>query len=399
MASQLPEGSPMPEDGRLAVEGNVTDPVNMSAYVHIPFCTVRCGYCDFNTYTAQELDGVSQKSYATELLREIEMSQKILRQAHIETHPLTSVFFGGGTPTLLPAAHLIKILKELEGTYSFSDDIEITVEANPDTLDERYADQLAQAGFTRVSIGMQSTSPHVLKTLDRTHNPANVHRAVKASRQAGLDVSVDVIYGTPGESLSDWEQTLQEVLSLETDHVSAYSLIVEEGTALQRRIQRGEIEPPDDDTNADMYEATDRVLTAAGYSWYEISNWAKNKKFHSRHNLAYWKNANWWGFGPGAHSHILGQRFWNVKHPAAYTQRLAQGLSPSHSGEVLSEQQKELENLMLSLRLRDGIEPSLVPEHVKQELLDEGLVFEDSNLVLTLSGRLRADEILRRIAF
>ena len=174
----------MPEDGRLAVEGNVTDPVNMSAYVHIPFCTVRCGYCDFNTYTAQELDGVSQKSYASELLREIVMSQKILRQAHIETHPLTSVFFGGGTPTLLPASSLIKILQELEGTYFFSDEIEITVEANPDTLDERYADQLAQAGFTRVSIGMQSSSPHVLKTLDRTHNPLNVQRAVKASRQA-----------------------------------------------------------------------------------------------------------------------------------------------------------------------------------------------------------------------
>lgn len=398
MVGALPDGFDMPEDGSLSV-----DPPQeirpFSAYVHIPFCSVRCGYCDFNTYTANELDGVSQTNFSDFLIQEIEFSEKVLQRSGFLPRKLSTVFFGGGTPTQLPASDLVSVLERLNLRFGFEADAEITTEANPDSFDADYAQQLAQAGFTRVSIGMQSAVPHVLKTLDRTHNPQNVISAVSAAKQAGLEVSVDLIYGTPGESLEDWASTLKEAISLETNHISAYSLIVEEGTALDRKIRRGEISAPNDDLQAAMYELADRELSDAGFTWYEISNWSRTPETRSAHNLTYWRNNDWWGYGPGAHSHISGQRFWNIKHPAAYAAKLKSQLSPALSGEVLDAQARHLESLMLDLRLPAGISSERIPSKVLAELREQGLVEGQTQIVLTLMGRLRADEIIRRIAF
>lgn len=330
MGSALPLGDPAPLDGALPDDIAIDAQRDFGVYLHVPFCRVRCGYCDFNTYTATELRGARQDAYADEVLREIALSQDALT-ARGALRPAQTVFFGGGTPTLLPGGDLARMLGGIRDTFALAPDAEVTVEANPDTVTPELAEELAAAGVTRLSIGMQSAVPHVLAALDRTHDPANVATAVAAARRAGLDVSVDLIYGAPGESLADWETSVRTAIALAPDHVSAYALIIEEGTQLHRQIRRGEVPAPDDDLQADMYELVDDLLGDGGFHWYEVSNWATAPAHRSRHNLAYWRGADWWGYGPGAHSHVDGLRWWNVKHPAAYAQRLAAGQSDRKS--------------------------------------------------------------------
>ncbi|WP_353113315.1 radical SAM family heme chaperone HemW [Microbacterium sp.] len=404
MAGPLPLGDPAPADGRLPADLAVDPATPFSAYLHVPFCRVRCGYCDFNTYTATELRGARQEDYASTLTAEVGLAREVLTAAG-GVRPLHTVFFGGGTPTLLPAGDLARMLAETVAAFGIVDGAEVTVEANPDTVTAEVADDLARAGVTRFSIGMQSAVPHVLAALDRTHRPENVRTAVGAARGAGLDVSVDLIYGAPGESLADWEASLDAALALEPDHISAYALIIEDGTKLARQIRRGEVPGPDDDLQADMYELADERLAAAGYGWYEVSNWARGEEHRSRHNLAYWRGSDWWGFGPGAHSHVAGLRWWNVKHPAAYAQRLAAGESPAAGRERPDEQARVLEQVLLRSRLSEGIALDDLPvdnRDVVAGLIADGLVdgasaLRERRLRLTLQGRLLADAVVRAL--
>ena len=400
MGAALPLGDPVPRDGSLP--GAVIDPATpLSAYVHIPFCRVRCGYCDFNTYTGEELRGARREDYAGTLLREIDLASGVLS---VHPRPLNTVFFGGGTPTLLPARDLAVILSTLRDRFGLEPDAEVTVEANPDTVTPEVTEELASAGVTRLSIGMQSAVPEVLRTLDRTHRPENVATAVSAARQSGLSVSVDLIYGAPEETLDHWRRSIEAALAMEIDHISAYALIVEEGTALERRIRRGELSTPDDDLQAAMYEHADTAFEEAGYGWYEVSNWAKTPADRSRHNLAYWRGHDWWGFGPGAHSHVGGVRFWNVRHPAAYAQRLAAGDSPGAGSEIPDEDARLLERVMLRVRTVEGLPVSELAPESRQAvagLVADGLVdgrgAVRGNLVLTRAGRLLADAVVRAL--
>ncbi|MFT4229160.1 MAG: radical SAM family heme chaperone HemW [Microbacterium sp.] len=404
MGGPLPLGAPVPADGSLP-EGTTIDPeTDFGVYLHVPFCRVRCGYCDFNTYTAGELRGARQDEYADTLLREVALAARVLG-GRAPLRPAQTVFFGGGTPTLLPPGDLARMLDGVRDAFGLADGAEVTVEANPDTVTDAVAAELKASGVTRLSIGMQSAVPHVLAVLDRTHDPANVATAVRAARGAGLDVSVDLIYGAPGEALDDWRASLETALGLEPDHVSAYALIVEDGTKLARRIRRGELPEPDDDLEADMYELADGLLAAAGFEWYEVSNWARRPAHRSRHNLAYWRGADWWGFGPGAHSHVAGTRWWNVKHPAAYAQRLADGASPGAGREVPDEDARMLEGVLLRSRIREGLPISELPgegRHAVAPLIADGLVEGSAavrgRIVLTLKGRLLADAVVRALA-
>ena len=402
VAGPLPEGEPAPRDGRLPVG---SAPLSLGrrfgAYVHVPFCRVRCGYCDFNTYTSTELQGASQSDYIDEVTREITLANNVIVDAGIAHRPLSTVFFGGGTPTLLPAEDLARALGVLRDTWGLAPGAEVTTEANPDSVDPRYLTTLVEAGFTRVSFGVQSAVPHVLATLDRTHDPLRVPGVVQEAKDVGLEVSVDLIYGTPGESLDDWRRSLEQAISLDTGHISAYALIVEQGTALERHIRRGEITAPDDDLQADMYELADHLLGEAGFGWYEVSNWAKSDAQRSHHNLSYWTNQDWWGFGPGSHSHIAGTRFWNVKHPAAYAQNLSLGQSPAAGREQPDEGARNLERVLLEIRLQQGTSAANFSQEIIAALIGDGLItFEAARagqLVLTLPGRLRADEVVRRL--
>ncbi|WP_288872533.1 radical SAM family heme chaperone HemW [uncultured Microbacterium sp.] len=403
MAGPLPLGDPAPSDGRLPADLPVDTRVPFSAYLHIPFCTVRCGYCDFNTYTSTELRGAKQEDYASTLISEIALARRVLGEAGA-LRPMDTVFFGGGTPTLLPAGDLARMLEAATTAFGLAEGAEVTVEANPDTVTPAVARTLVDAGVTRMSVGMQSAVPHVLAALDRTHRPENVRTAVAAAKDAGLAVSVDLIYGAPGESLADWEASLEAALALEPDHISAYALIIEDGTKLARQIRRGEVPTPDDDLQADMYEVADARLAAGGFDWYEVSNWARTPAQRSRHNLAYWRGSDWWGFGPGAHSHMAGLRWWNVKHPAAYAQRLAASESPAAGTERPDAESRTLERILLLSRIREGIAIDEVPLENRKRvagLIADGLVDPASaiqgRIQLTLRGRLLADAVVREL--
>lgn len=403
MAGPLPLGDPVPADGHLPDDLVVDPSAPFSAYLHVPFCRVRCGYCDFNTYTSSELRGAKQEDYASTLISEIALARGVLADASA-LRPMDTVFFGGGTPTLLPAGDLARMLAAATEAFGLREGAEVTVEANPDTVTPDVARTLADAGVTRLSIGMQSAVPHVLAALDRTHRPENVGTAVEAARAAGLAVSVDLIYGAPGESLADWEASLDAALSLDPDHISAYALIIEDGTKLARQIRRGEVPAPSDDLQADMYERADARLGGAGYEWYEVSNWARTPEQRSRHNLAYWRGTDWWGFGPGAHSHVAGLRWWNVKHPAAYAQRLAASESPAAGSERPDEQSRMLERVLLLSRISEGIAVAELPAGKRSRvagLIADGLVDAASALKgrvrLTLKGRLLADAVVREL--
>jgi oxygen-independent coproporphyrinogen-3 oxidase len=403
MGSALPLGDPAPVDGTLPSDVEVAPGTPFSAYVHVPFCRVRCGYCDFNTYTATELRGARQDAYADEVLREIALSVRVLGD-RAPLRPASTVFFGGGTPTLLPPGDLARMLGGVRDAFGLEAGAEVTVEANPDTVTPQVAAQLAAAGVTRLSIGMQSSVPHVLAALDRTHDPANVATAVAAARDVGLAVSLDLIYGAPGESLDDWRRSVDTAVALGPDHVSAYALIIEDGTKLERQIRRGEVPEPDDDVQADMYEHVDETLSAAGYAWYEVSNWARDASQRSRHNLAYWQGSDWWGYGPGAHSHVGGLRWWNVKHPAAYAQRLAADVSPAAGRERPDAAARRLESVLLRSRIAEGLPVSdLTGEgrHAVASLIADGLIEGATALrgrvVLTRRGRLLADAVVRAL--
>ena len=405
MPSALPIADPAPADGLLpASVAEGASERDFGVYIHVPFCRVRCGYCDFNTYTASEIRGVKQSDYAAQAIAEVALAAQVLQDAGIPNRAAATVFFGGGTPTLLPVADLAAMLGAVRDTWGLAPSAEVTTEANPDSVDADSLRELAAAGITRVSFGMQSAVPHVLSTLERTHDPARIPLVVQWARDAGLQVSLDLIYGTPGESLGDWAASLELALAQRPDHLSAYALIVEDGTKLARQIARGEVATPDDDLQADMYELADETLAAAGYRWYEVSNWATDDAHRSRHNLAYWTGQDWWGVGPGAHSHVGGVRWWNVKHPAAYAERLAAGASPAHGREALDAETRRVEAVLLRSRIVDGLPVGMLDSAGRAAVagliadgLVEGATAVQGRVVLTRRGRLLADAVVRRL--
>jgi putative oxygen-independent coproporphyrinogen III oxidase len=407
--STLPDGDPAPSDGALpenALSGLGHKPFGV--YVHVPFCATRCGYCDFNTYTAAELETspASPTSWLAAVRQELELAAKVLG-----TPPqANTVFIGGGTPSLLGAPVLTEVLRSIQDTVGLAADAEITTESNPESTSPAFFEAIREAGYTRVSLGMQSAAPHVLKVLDRTHTPGRATAAAREAREAGFEhVNLDLIYGTPGEKDEDLARSLEAVLEAGVDHVSAYALIVEEGTALARRIARGDLPAPDDDILADRYEQVDKALSEAGLHWYEVSNWATEPKAWCQHNLTYWNGADWWGVGPGAHSHVGGVRWWNVKHPARYAAQLAEGNSPAAARETLTDEDRHLERVMLQLRLVDGLPVDILSPEAQKEahraaaegLLDKaalaGVNGRFGRCVLTLKGRLLADAVIRRL--
>lgn len=376
---------------------------DLSAYIHVPFCAVRCGYCDFNTYTNAELGGGgSQAEYADNAMAEMDLTLAADRAAGYEYEEISTVFFGGGTPTLLPADDLVRMLDHLRSLIPLADDAEVTTEANPDSVTRASLSRLADGGITRVSIGMQSAIPSVLATLDRTHDPDRVPQVVQWAKDAGLQVSLDLIYGTPGETVADVETSVRVALACEVDHLSAYSLIIEGNTAMARQLRRGEIEAPDPDDMADKYELVDDLTCEAGLTWYEVSNFARTPEHRSRHNLAYWKGGDWWGIGPGAHRHRDGLRSWNVKHPSRYARMLASGELPVADSEQVAAEDRLVERIMLELRIADGLAVDVVPEQNRSMLevhRDRGHLDPDAlaagRAVLTREGRLLADAVIR----
>jgi oxygen-independent coproporphyrinogen-3 oxidase len=383
--------------------------VPFGIYVHVPFCQVRCGYCDFNTYTATELgSGVSRGTYADTLLRELRLAVDVLEDGDPfgdRVPPVSTIFFGGGTPTLLPAEHLGLVIREIDQRFGLADDVEITTEANPETVTPGYLARLREAGFNRISVGMQSAVPRVLAVLDRQHRPGRPEQVVAEARAAGFEhVNLDLIYGAPYETDDDWQASLDAAVAAGPDHVSAYALVVEEGTALARQVASGVVPPPDDDVQADRYVMADETLRAAGFEWYEISNWATSPSARCRHNDLYWTEANWWGLGPGAHSHVSGVRWWNVKHPARYAGLLDAGRSPAAGRELLDDEARFTERVMLGVRRREGLAVGDLPgsaRAVLPQLARWGLVEPASadagRLVLTQRGRLMADAVVKEL--
>ena len=401
---RLPDGDPAPESGELPPEALATlHGARFGVYVHVPFCAVRCGYCDFNTYTLTELGpGASTATFVDSALAELDLAVGVLGGA---ARPVDTVFVGGGTPTLLPAADLVRCVDGIRQRFGLAAGAEVTTEANPDSVTAADLEELAAGGFTRVSVGMQSVVPHVLATLERTHDPSRVETAVEGARAAGLATSVDLIYGTPGETLADWRASLDAAVALRPDHVSAYALVVEEGTRLAAQVRRGEVAMPEGDDEADKYELADEVLEAAGYGWYEVSNWSRDEASRCRHNEGYWRGDAWWGVGPGAHSHVGGVRWWNVKHPRSYAGRLASGASPAAGRETLTPAQRHDEAVLLGVRLREGLPVAsldaigheAVAGLVADGLVDGRAAVRGRRVVLTLRGRLLADAVVRRL--
>lgn len=391
----LPEGSPAPLDGNLT---NLFDLVNkpFSLYVHVPYCSKRCGYCDFNTYTPSELDREDQiESWLNSAVKEIDLARKVLK----EELTIDTIFFGGGTPSLLDSNTVDNFIQSVKSNFKLKPGLEITIEANPDSITEEKSQRWLNSGINRVSIGMQSSTKEVLKKLDRTHNPDNVSHSVDILKKSGFDnFSLDLIYGTPGESLNDWENSLKDAIALNPPHISAYSLVIEPGTKMGAQLNRGEISQVNDDEAADKYQLADEMLNKNNYSWYEISNWAKKDK-ECKHNLNYWLGNNWWGIGPGAHSHVNGVRWWNHKLPKVWRELLEKQNSPALAREVLSEDQIRSEQIMLLSRLRTGLGNQEVDENRIENLIANQLATLDANkIVLTLKGRLLADEVFRQLS-
>ncbi|GAC1325759.1 MAG: radical SAM family heme chaperone HemW [Mycobacteriales bacterium] len=408
MPSTLPDGDPAPVDGSLPMAALTELAASASAgerafglYLHVPFCASRCGYCDFNTYTAAELDGTGPSSaYAGVAAAEVRLARHVLGDIDL---PVSTVFVGGGTPTLLPPADLAGLLDVVRREFGLTPDAEVSTEANPESVDERSLAALRAAGFTRVSFGMQSAREHVLAVLDRRHTPGRAVAAVAEARAAGYDhATLALIYGAPGAPDHDWRASRDAAVGTGADHVSAYALIVEDGTRLARQVAGGELPTTDDDVLADRYLIADELLADAGYDWYEVSNWATTAAARCRHNEGYWRSDDWWGIGPGAHSHIAGVRWWNVKHPTAYAGRLAAGASPAYAREVLDAPTRRVERVLLGLRLVDGhpladlsgAGAANAGRAVVDGLLDAHAAAA-GRAVLTLRGRLLADAVAR----
>ena len=399
MPSLPVDGEPAPVDGALpTASAQAFGQRGLSFYVHVPYCASRCGYCDFNTYTASELGAsASQSGYAAQAIAEVRLARRVLGDGDV---PVSTVFFGGGTPTLLPAQDLSDMLGAIRDEFGLAADAEVTTEANPDSVSPESLELLRSTGFTRISFGMQSVATNVLQVLERTHTPGRAIEAIAEAQSAGFEhVNVDLIYATPGETSDDFARSLDAAISSGADHVSAYSLIVEDGTRLAGKVRRGEISDVDDDVAADRYMQADSAFTAAGLQWYEVSNWAKPGG-ECRHNLAYWRSDDWWGIGPGAHSHIAGTRWWNVRHPSAYGERIEAGLSPAQAREILTADQQRDEQILLAIRLKDGlVVAGLSGEQLKvvDIATNNGLVHADwaatGRVTLTQKGRLLADRL------
>ena len=405
MPSALPPGDPAPVDGSLpAASASAVGHRPLGIYLHVPFCRTRCGYCDFNTYTPTELRVATDlaetgDAYVAAALAEIDLAGRVLGAT---APPVSTVFVGGGTPTLLAADDLVRLLRRIETTFGLAEGAEVSTEANPESVSPASLAALRAGGFTRISFGMQSAVPHVLATLDRVHSPGRPLTAVAEARAAGFhQVSLDLIYGTPGESLADWRTSLEVALSARPDHVSAYALVVEDGTKMATRVRRGELPLPDDDDLADKYLLADELLSGAGYDAYEVSNWASRPDAVCRHNLGYWRGDDWWGIGPGAHSHVGGTRWWNVKHPAAYAARLASAQSPAQAREVLSAADRALEQVLLEIRLAEGmpLDRLSIRGRARVAALEARslVTVTDDRLRLTLNGRLLADAVVREL--
>ncbi|MGH3493094.1 MAG: radical SAM family heme chaperone HemW [Sciscionella sp.] len=401
MPSALPLADPAPADGALA--GTALDRLGtrpFGIYVHVPFCATRCGYCDFNTYTPGELgSATAPRAWLDALHAEFELAARVLG-----TPPRAdTVFVGGGTPSLLGAEGLAEVLDAVRTSIGLAPGAEVSTESNPESTSPEFFAGIREAGYSRVSLGMQSAAEHVLAVLDRTHTPGRAAAAAQEARAAGFEhVNLDLIYGTPGERPADLRDSLDVVLESGVDHVSAYALIVEEGTALARKVDRGVLPAPEDDVLAEDYELIDDVLAGAGMRWYEVSNWARGAEARCRHNLIYWHGHDWWGAGPGAHSHIGGVRWWNVKHPARYSALLAAGGSPGAGREVLTAADSALERVMLELRLAEGLgldALSAKGERAAAEAVRDGLLepLHSGRCVLTRRGRLLADAVIRRV--
>jgi oxygen-independent coproporphyrinogen-3 oxidase len=392
VSPRLPDGDPAPRDGALpaaALDGLGSRPFGV--YVHVPFCASRCGYCDFNTYIPGE--GVARDGFADAVLAEWRLADRVLAGAPAAA----SVSVGGGTPTLLPVEELARLIDAIPRAPG----AEVTVEANPETVDAARLRGLRRAGVTRLSLGMQSAAPGVLATLERAHAPGGAVAAARLAREAGLDhVSLDLIYGTPGERDEDWAASLAAVLGAGVDHVSAYPLVVEPGTRLHARVRAGELPAPDPDTQARRYLEAEAALAAAGLAWYEVCNWAASAGARSSHNLGYWRSHDWWGLGPGAHSHVGGVRWWNVLHPARYARALAEGASPAAGREILTAAQRRMERTLLGVRLEEGLaleDPApAAPLLADRGLLDRAALARGVAR-LTLDGRLAADHVAREL--
>ena len=421
-------------------------------YIHVPFCMRRCGYCDFNTYTATDLGGgASRGNYANMVIREMQLVHDWQLAHGIDEPPVSTVFFGGGTPTILAADDLVAMLDAIRRTWGIESDAEITTEANPDTVNEYYLSKLADGGFTRISFGMQSAVPHVLRTLDRTHTPANVAAGVQAANKFGLRSSVDLIYGAPGESLDDWRTSVETAIDLGVNHISAYALTVEPTTKMGRQIAAGTLPKPDDDDEAAKYEIADDLFAAAGLEWYEVSNWAR-PGFESRHNLGYWRNVDWAGLGPGAHSHynacadagarpsltrglsakLTGEetasaqpreqgvgmnalRAWDIAHPRLWGTAISDRRVPWGGSETITPGENLEEIIMLGIRLREGLDIGRVNRAVGalptphafrplrradvEPLIADGLIEArgDGRIVATRRGRLLNDAVIERL--
>ncbi len=402
MPSAPPQGQPAPPDGRLpaaALEG--LGDRGFSLYVHVPFCASRCGYCDFNTYTSAELGaapGGRQQDYLEAVAAELDLAVRVLGTPPPKNIDCTG---GGGTPTVLAAADLSGLLTAITERFELAPDAEITTEANPESVDQNYLTELVAAGFNRLSLGMQSARTGVLALLERRHTPGRVADVVAQARAAGFgSISLDLIYGTPGETDDDWRASLETVIALAPEHVSAYSLTIEDGTRLAARVARGELADIDLDEQADRYLMAEELLTAAGYANYETSNWARPGQ-ECRHNLAYWRTDDWWGLGPGAHSHVGGVRWWNVRHPRSYAQLLDAVTSPAQAREVLTPAERHVERIMLALRLAEGLAVGELShderERAARYIADELAELRDDRLVLTATGRLLADHVIRGV--
>lgn len=410
-------------------------------YVHVPWCSSRCGYCDFNTYVPGAISGAEPASFASDARAELREYQRRIRSAangdlgatKVPSQPeveldhrgrdggihrdgrtqgsgpaVSTVFFGGGTPTLLPAAELVSTLRAIDECFGLAADAEITTEANPESVDADYLSELRSGGFNRISIGMQSSSSRVLQTLDRTHTPGRATHVATLARDVGFDqVSLDLIYGTPGESDDEWQRSLDAAVEAEPTHISAYSLIVEDGTRMARLVRSGQLPAPDEDVLARRYEQADDTLSAAGFEWYEVSNWARpvdGSDSRCRHNLGYWHNDDWIGIGPGAHSHVGPYRWWNQKHPARCHEALTNRQLPIAGWELLDDRATQLEGIMLGMRLLEGLSVEQIAAtrlHLAEEFVSKGLLdpaaFRHGQLVLTRGGRLLADHVIREL--
>jgi putative oxygen-independent coproporphyrinogen III oxidase len=370
-------------------------PRGSGIYVHVPFCRRRCHYCDFNTYADRD---ALIPDYVAALHADIEAvataGPRPLAPPDADVDPawpvFDSLFVGGGTPTLLPTVDLAGVISHLADRFDLSTDAEITVEANPETVDVDSLTVLVDAGVTRASIGAQSFAPHVLDALGRWHELDSPVRAVAAARAAGVErVSLDLIYGTPGESAADWEHSVRTALDTGIGHLSAYALTVEPSTEYARRVRRGTAAAPDDDVQAERMEQVDAWAAAAGLARYELSNWARRGQ-ESVHNRVYWRGGDWLGIGAGAHGHWQGRRWWSVRSPERYIRAALDGSSTTAGSEVPDADQRRAERLMMGLRLTDGVarrDVAPLDDRAVTDLVAAGLLTATGDhIVLTASG-------------